>query len=154
MTHIAAARIRALLAALAVLGVTIAAALALGRLDRARVTESAQAEAQSAGLRAFELLGIRPAAGRFLLARVTDQRLPRLVVEVSRSDATSPTHAHGCGNGGRRLDRVSTNGGQMSSFLCGRHCRHEARWRVVQVRAAIVALAVDRADLADAEWIG
>src|SRR5262245_8268927 len=56
MIQMNAARIRALSAALAVLVVTVVASLAVGRLDRARVTERAQAEAQLAGLRGLDSL--------------------------------------------------------------------------------------------------
>jgi tRNA A-37 threonylcarbamoyl transferase component Bud32 len=56
MTRTAVAKIRALLAALAVLGATIATAFAIGRLDDARAVERSEAEAQSGTLRGVDAL--------------------------------------------------------------------------------------------------
>ena len=50
MTQMQLARIRALLAAFAVLGATVVASAALARLDRVRVNERAQGEAQLAAI--------------------------------------------------------------------------------------------------------
>src|SRR5215471_225512 len=80
MLQMTAVRIRALLAALAVLGVTVVAAVALGRLESARSTERAQAEAQAAAMRGLDAL--RALIGGFEVQVQNATSNPRLVAAL------------------------------------------------------------------------
>jgi hypothetical protein len=80
MTQAATARIRALGAALAVLAVTAAASAALVRLDRSRLTERVQSEAQAAALRGFDAL--RALLGGFEVQVQNATANPRLVAAL------------------------------------------------------------------------
>src|SRR5215471_8978890 len=80
MIQMKAARIRALSAALAVLVVTVLVSLALQRLDRARVTERAQAEAQFAAMRGLDALHALVAGFEVQVQNATSN--PRLVAAL------------------------------------------------------------------------
>jgi len=80
MTRPATARTRALGAALAVLAVAVFAAGALGRLDRSRLAERAESEAQAAALRGFDAL--RALLGGFEVQVQNATANPRLVAAL------------------------------------------------------------------------
>jgi hypothetical protein len=80
MVQMTAARIRALLAALAVLGVTGLTSVALAHLDRVRVTDRAQAEAQLAAMRGLDALHALVAGFEVQVQNATSN--PRLVAAL------------------------------------------------------------------------
>ena len=80
MLHMTALRVRALLAALAVLVVSAVTSLALAHLDHTRVIERAQAEAQLAAMRGVDAL--RALVGGFEVQVQNATSNPRLVAAL------------------------------------------------------------------------